>query len=74
MIGRNIIPRAALHTDSSEEDQAAYITLLDKEHEAIAVAISEGDEDAARETMRRHLRGSQTRYRALLREVRQPVR
>lgn len=74
MVGRSIIPRAALRPDDSEADQAAYIALLDKEHEAIVVAISHGDEDGAREAMRRHLRGSQMRYRSLLREARQSVR
>lgn len=74
MIGRNLIPRAALRPDDSEDDQAAYIKLLDEEHNAIVVAISDGDEDGARDAMRRHLRGSQLRYRTLLRELRQSVR
>lgn len=74
MIGRNLIPRAALRPDDSESDQAAYIKLLDDEHNAIVAAISDGDEEGAREAMRRHLRGSQLRYRALLRELRESVR
>ncbi|WP_440411389.1 FadR/GntR family transcriptional regulator [Neorhizobium petrolearium] len=74
MIGRNLIPRAALRSDDSETDQAAYIKLLDDEHNAIVAAISNGDEEGAREAMRRHLRGSQLRYRALLRELRESVR
>jgi GntR family transcriptional regulator, transcriptional repressor for pyruvate dehydrogenase complex len=74
MIGRSLIPRAALRPDDSENDQAAYISLLDEEHSAIVVAISNGDEEGAREAMRRHLRGSQLRYRTLLREMRQSVR
>jgi DNA-binding FadR family transcriptional regulator len=74
MIGKSIIPRAALRNEESEEDQAAYIKLIMEEHNAIVTAISAGDEEAAREAMRRHLRGSQTRYRALLREQRQFVR
>ncbi len=73
MIGKGVIPRAALRNDDSEHDQTAYIRLIDNEHNAIVVAISNGDEEAAREAMRRHLRGSQARYRALLREQRQPV-
>jgi GntR family transcriptional repressor for pyruvate dehydrogenase complex len=73
MIGRNVIPRAALHSDDSEQDQAAYIELIDAEHRAIVFAISNGDEDAARDAMRQHLRGSQARYRALLREQRKSV-
>ena len=74
MIGRNLIPRAALRADESESDQATYIKLLDEEHNAIVTAISDGDEEGAREAMRRHLRGSQLRYRTLLRELRGPVR
>ena len=74
MIGRNLIPRAALRPDDSEADQAAYIKLLDDEHHAIVSAISMGDEEGAREAMRRHLRGAQLRYRTLLREMRESVR
>ena len=70
LIGKTVIPRAALRNDDSEADQAAYINLILKEHEEIVAAISGGDEDGAREAMRRHLRGSQARYRALLREQR----
>ncbi|CAN7388092.1 MULTISPECIES: FadR/GntR family transcriptional regulator [Neorhizobium] len=74
MIGRSLIPRAALRPDDSEADQAAYIKLLDEEHNAIVVAISDGDEERARDAMRRHLRGAQLRYRTLLRELRESVR
>jgi DNA-binding FadR family transcriptional regulator len=74
MIGKNVIPRAALRDEDSEEDQSAYLRLIDAEHADIVEAISQGDEEAARDAMRRHLRGSQARYRALLREQRQPVR
>ena len=73
MIGKNVIPRAALHSDDREQDQAAYIEMIDAEHSAIVHAICNGDEEGAREAMRRHLRGSQARYRALLREQRKPV-
>lgn len=71
MIGKNVIPRAALRSEDSEVDQASYIDLILQEHQDIVSAISDGDENAAREAMRRHLRGSQARYRALLREQRQ---
>ncbi|MGL3607884.1 FadR/GntR family transcriptional regulator [Rhizobium sp. G187] len=74
MIGRNVIPRAALRDEDREDDQTAYLRLIDAEHSEIVDAISAGDEERAREAMRRHLRGSQSRYRALLREQRQPVR
>ncbi|WP_132536572.1 FadR/GntR family transcriptional regulator [Rhizobium sp. PP-F2F-G48] len=73
MIGASVIPRAALRTGEEEVDQTAYLKLIDEEHRAIVFAISNGDEDAAREAMRRHLRGSQTRYRSLLRESRKAV-
>lgn len=74
MIGRNIIPRAALRGDDAEADQSGYISLLVEEHQAIVNAVSEGDEEGAREAMRRHLRGSQLRYRNLLRALREDVR
>jgi DNA-binding FadR family transcriptional regulator len=74
MVGRNLIPRAALRGEDPEADQAAYINLLLDEHQAIVDAISQGDEEAARQAMRRHLRGSQLRYRNLLRTLREDVR
>lgn len=74
LIGKNIIPRAALRNEDNDADQSAYIKLLNEEHNAIVSAISAGDEEGAREAMRRHLRGSQSRYRTLLREQRQFVR
>ncbi|WP_275785889.1 FadR/GntR family transcriptional regulator [Pararhizobium gei] len=73
MIGKNSIPRAALRENDTETDQRAYVALLDSEHNQIVVAISNGDEEGARDAMRRHLRGSQARYRALLRQQRKPV-
>lgn len=74
MIGRNVIPRAALRGDEKDADPSGYISLLVEEHQAIVEAISDGDEDAARDAMRRHLRGSQLRYRTLLRAIREDVR
>jgi GntR family transcriptional regulator, transcriptional repressor for pyruvate dehydrogenase complex len=73
MIGRNVIPRAALRNEEAEADQAAYIDMILGEHDEIVSAISAGDEDGAREAMRRHLRGAQARYRELLREQRKHV-
>ncbi len=66
MIGSGVIPRAALQTgqDASSGD---YIAKLHEEHSAIIEAISNGDEEDARAAMRRHLKGSQARYRAILR-------
>lgn len=71
VIGKTIIPRAALHSD--EREQAAYLDMIDAEHSAIVHAICDGDEAAARQAMRHHLRGSQSRYRALLRDQRKLV-
>jgi DNA-binding FadR family transcriptional regulator len=73
MIGPRIIPRAAIRDGEHEADQANYIMLIDDEHQQIVAAISAGDEDGARAAMRRHLRGSQERYRTLLRGQRKPV-
>jgi DNA-binding FadR family transcriptional regulator len=73
MIGPRVIPRAAVRDGDTEADQVTYIRLIDAEHHEIVVAISDGDEEAARNAMRRHLRGSQERYRTLLREQRKPV-
>lgn len=73
MIGGNVIPRAALRTGDEEGDPTSYLKLIDEEHRAIVFAISNGDDDGARDAMRRHLRGSQTRYRALLRQNRKAV-
>lgn len=66
MVGSGVIPRAALQTgqDASSEN---YIAKLHEEHSAIIEAISNGDEDGARDAMRRHLKGSQRRYRRILR-------
>jgi GntR family transcriptional regulator, transcriptional repressor for pyruvate dehydrogenase complex len=72
LLGEKAIPRAALSSEGPEKD-SAYLKLLYEEHSRIVVAISDGDEAAAREAMRAHLRGSQARYRALLRDQRKPV-
>jgi GntR family transcriptional regulator, transcriptional repressor for pyruvate dehydrogenase complex len=61
-----------LHSDGPEKN-SPYLKLLDEEHSRIVVAISNGDETAAREAMRIHLRGSQVRYRALLRDQRKHI-
>jgi GntR family transcriptional regulator, transcriptional repressor for pyruvate dehydrogenase complex len=71
-LGENAIPRAALSSDGLQKD-SAYLKLLYQEHSRIVLAISNGDETAAREAMRAHLRGSQARYRALLRDQRKPI-
>ena len=69
MIGSGVIPRAALQP-GNDASSGNYIAHLHKEHERIIEAIATGDEDGAREAMRSHLKGSQMRYRAILRQVR----
>lgn len=68
--GQAVIPRAALQGGEAQADAATYIAHIDREHGAIVAAISDGEEEAAREAMRVHLRGSQARYRTLLRTAR----
>lgn len=65
MIGNSVIPRHAL--GMTPEASADYLARLGNEHNQIVDAISAGDRDGAREAMRRHLEGSQARYRAMLR-------
>ncbi|MDD7970992.1 FadR/GntR family transcriptional regulator [Roseinatronobacter alkalisoli] len=69
MIGPNVIPRRALADSSAESVSQDYILGIQAEHEAIVSAILDRDEDAAREAMRTHLKGSQKRYRSLLRDA-----
>lgn len=69
VMGQNVIPRAALRSSQSEKSAASYLNQLQTEHETIVNAISDGDSSAAREAMRQHLKGSQQRYRAMLRQV-----
>ncbi|EPX75480.1 FadR/GntR family transcriptional regulator [Salipiger mucosus] len=67
MIGSNMIPRRALTDSPAEPAPPEYLDRIATEHEAIVNAVLDGDEEAAREAMRSHLKGSQARYRALLR-------
>ncbi|WP_312795696.1 FadR/GntR family transcriptional regulator [Tianweitania sp.] len=68
MVGSGVIPRAALRaTDTAGGD---YIAHLHNEHSQIIEAILTGDETGARDAMHRHLKGSQARYRAMLRRSR----
>lgn len=69
VMGQNVIPRAALRSSQTEKTAAPYLAQLQKEHEAIVLAISDADATAAREAMRQHLKGSQQRYRAMLRQT-----
>lgn len=64
--GRAIIPRAALPGGETRQD-ADYMAQIDREHARIVAAISDGEDQTARDAMRLHLRGGQSRYRSLLR-------
>ncbi|MBW9076363.1 FadR family transcriptional regulator [Rhizobium pusense] len=66
LLGRSVIPRATLPNSSDIYNQA-YLELITEEHRTIVDAILAGDERAAREAMKAHLKGSQKRYRSLLR-------
>ena len=67
MIGSNLIPRKVLTESESEPVPREYLDVISAEHHKIVNAILDGDDDAARAAMRQHLKGSQARYRALLR-------
>lgn len=67
MIGSSLIPRRALGADSTDPATKAYLDVLDREHEQILSAILDADEERAGSAMRHHLKGSQSRYRSLLR-------
>ncbi len=66
VLGQTVIPRSALN-ETGQRSSDHYIALISGEHRAIADAIAAGDADAARDAMRTHLKGSQQRYRSLLR-------
>ena len=67
MMGQRVIPRAQLQNGESERSSSDYLVQIQTEHKTIAEAISGRDEQAAREAVRTHLKGSQQRYRQLLR-------
>lgn len=67
LMGRAVIPRVSLQDGEVETTPNDYLAQIQAEHRRIAGAISARDEDGAREAMRIHLQGSQTRYRTLLR-------
>jgi GntR family transcriptional regulator, transcriptional repressor for pyruvate dehydrogenase complex len=64
MIGKGGIPRAALAETQDAAQQHEYMSQIHQEHAKIVQAISHGDEAAARNAMKLHLRGSLSRYRA----------
>ena len=68
VMGKTVIPRSNLQSDTQQRSSDRYIALISAEHRAIADAIAHGDADAARDAMRDHLKGSQQRYRSILRD------
>lgn len=66
-LGKGAIPRSTLTEQDRERlIDRDYLERVNKEHRAIADAISAGDADGARLAMRAHLSGSITRYRKSL--------
>ncbi len=70
MIGQSLIPRRAVSDEGDPRITPEYSARLIAEHEAVVIAIQNGDEAGAREAMRAHLKNSQARYRQFLREQR----
>jgi DNA-binding FadR family transcriptional regulator len=68
-IGRQMIPRSLLQDGVAEVSPPDYLVQIQKEHSDIAGAIADGDDSAARAAMRAHLKGSQQRYRSLIRRA-----
>ena len=72
LMGESVIPRQSLQDDNlesnTERTSLEYLEQIHSEHLQIAEAISTRDEDSARNAMRKHLKGSQNRYRKLLRQ------
>lgn len=66
LLGQAAIPRFAIQANGAEAVRASYLDRILDEHRQIAQAIANADEAAAREAMRKHLKGSQQRYRALI--------
>lgn len=66
MLGRGMIPRARLQHGKNSVAPDDYLEQIQAEHHRIADTISAADDRGAREAMRVHLKGSQQRYRRLL--------
>ena len=73
MLGQNVIPRHVFIAGNGGTIPEDYQETIRQEHDTLATAILNGDDAAARDAMRRHLKGSQSRYRALLRELGTPT-
>jgi DNA-binding FadR family transcriptional regulator len=68
-IGRRMIPRVKLRSITGGVDLPSRDHTILAEHSAIADAISAGDTELARETMRTHLQIGLQRYRSMARKV-----
>ncbi|CUX68537.1 MULTISPECIES: FadR/GntR family transcriptional regulator [Agrobacterium] len=68
--GQAVIPQSRVVPETRENDQTAYRRLIHREHEAIVIAISDRNEQDAKLAMQAHLRGSQNRYRDMMRDLR----
>jgi DNA-binding FadR family transcriptional regulator len=67
MMGRAVIPRSALQDGRTENTAAGYLEQIQAEHRQLADAILARDEEAARDAVRTHLKGSLQRYREMIR-------
>ena len=67
LMGEHLIPRSALPENVEAAAPEGYMEQIQAEHLALIRAVSERDIDSAREAMRAHLKGSQNRYRRLIR-------
>jgi len=67
MMGKAVIPRSALQDGRTETTAAGYLEQIQAEHKKLAEAILARDEEAARDAVRTHLKGSLQRYRNLIR-------
>jgi DNA-binding FadR family transcriptional regulator len=68
LTGPKMIPRSFLQEQVDEIASSDYLAQIQAEHRRIADAIAERAEHGAREAMRSHLKGSQQRYRGLIRK------
>lgn len=67
LIGESLIPRSALPKKPVVPASPEYFEKIQAEHWAIIQAISARDSEAASSAMRAHLKGSESRYRRLIR-------
>lgn len=68
--GNNLVPKLGLKTANHTTLDQEYFKTINQEHEHIVTAISDGDEKNARESMLLHLKNSQVRHRAILKNIR----